>query len=216
MPNTLKKTIKICGITDKAALEAAEQNNADMVGFVFYPPSPRNISYQNAAKLINNIKKIKSVGLFVNPDDRVLQDALSHFDLDYIQLHGNETPKRIETVKKSVGKPIIKAFRIGEASDLDTIPAYNDLIDWIILDSKPKGAKLPGGTGHSFNWSLLNNVSFSKPWMLSGGLNKDNISDALSTLNPDGIDVSSGVEDAPGQKNPEKIMEFISAVRKIK
>lgn len=206
--------VKICGLSDPANLSTAIKAGARYVGFVFYPPSPRNISAETAKELSLSVPTgIRSVGLFVDPSDEQLEQTLGIVPLDMIQLHGSETPARIAEIKARFSMPIMKAFNIREEADLTPVPDYEDVTDWLLFDSKPETATLPGGTGQSFDWNLLAGKTFSKPWMLSGGLTPDNVRDALSQLSPDAVDVSSGVESAPGAKDAAKIKAFIEAVK---
>lgn len=203
--------VKICGITDQDSLRAAITFGAEFAGFVFYPPSPRALSIQDAAELVNSMQRsIKAVGLFVNPTNEYLQDVLAAVPLDLIQLHGSESPQRVRKIKSQFGLPVIKAVSISCAADIRKAYAYERVANWILFDSKPE--TLPGGMGLKFDWSLLSNYRHSKPWMLAGGLNAHNVKDALSVLSPDIVDVSSGVEDSPGFKSPKKIQEFIETV----
>lgn len=202
--------VKICGINTPEALEAATSYGARYVGFVFYPPSPRNVSFDIAWNLARAVPTgVRSVGLFVDPEDALLEQIVTGIQLDMIQLHGNETPGRIAEIKSKYAMPVMKAIRVRDESDLDNIAGYEAAADWLLFDSKPENAALPGGTGHSFDWSLLKGKTFSKPWMLSGGLTPENVPDALAQLSPNALDVSSGVESAPGVKDAEKIKAFI-------
>ncbi|MFN3700659.1 MAG: phosphoribosylanthranilate isomerase [Alphaproteobacteria bacterium] len=206
--------VKICGISEPKALDCAVQAGARFLGFVFYPPSPRHVSFDTAWTLAQSVPTgVRSVGLFVNPDDALLERALTGIQLDMIQLHGDETPGRIATIKARYAMPIIKAIRLGQADDLRDIEGYESAADWLLFDAKPQNAALPGGTGESFDWNLLKNRSFKKPWMLSGGLNADNVAKALQTLSPDALDVSSGVESTKGVKDCDKIRAFLHAVK---
>ncbi len=206
--------VKICGLTTPDTLRTAVTGGARYVGFVFYPPSPRAISPQNAGNLIRQLPStVRSVGLFVDPDDETLESTIGLAGLEMIQLHGDETPARVREIKTRFHCPVIKALRIKNAQDLIPVRAYESVADWLLFDSRPEQSPLPGGTGHRFDWSLLHNTPFQKPWMLSGGLTPENVGEALAQLTPTAVDVSSGVEDAPGQKNCEKIRAFIQAVR---
>jgi phosphoribosylanthranilate isomerase len=204
--------IKICGITDIAAMKAAAESGARYVGFVFYPPSPRYISRDAARVLAGEAPTgLKIVGLFVDPDNALLDDILGAVPIDMIQLHGSEPPERVAEIRQKYGLPVIKALKIKEKSDLAAIPAYEKVSAWLLFDAAP-ASSLPGGNGVSFDWALLEGVTFQKPWMLSGGLNLGNVGAALSRLSPNAVDASSGVEDAPGRKNPDKIRAFCEAV----
>lgn len=207
-------TVKICGLSDPENLTVAIDAGARFVGFVFYEPSPRNVSFDIAWNLARAVPTaVRSVGLFVDPDDELLDRVLTGVQLDMVQLHGNETPGRINEIKEKYKMPVMKAIRVREQSDLDNVAGFEAAADWLLFDSKPEKAALPGGTGHKFDWSLLKGRTFSKPWMLGGGLTPENVADAIKQLSPDAVDVSSGVESAPGQKDPMKIKAFIEAVK---
>ncbi|MEZ5919347.1 MAG: phosphoribosylanthranilate isomerase [Alphaproteobacteria bacterium] len=206
--------IKICGLSDEAGVEAAGAGGADFAGFVFYPPSPRCVSPERAAVLAEKLPpNTKSVALLVDPDDTVLDYVLNRFTPDYIQLHGDETPKQILDIKKKFSPKIIKAIRIGSKRDLLKSMAYDGIADILMFDAKIEGSALPGGMGQAFDWSILEGHKPETPWMLAGGLTAENVKEALSRLHPDVVDVSSGVESAPGQKDPAKIADFIRAVK---
>lgn len=207
--------IKICGITDRAALEAAA-DGAAFAGFVFYPRSPRALRMTDAASLCATTPPhLKRVGLFVDPEDSLLDGIMTAAPLDMIQLHGEETPTRTAAIAAHTGLPVIKALRVGTAADVARAKDYEDVASWLLFDAKPADAELPGGTGRTFDWNLLDGFASRIPWMLSGGLKQGNIAAALERLKPDAVDVSSGVEDSPGLKNPEKIRSFIEAVRNL-
>ncbi len=159
---------------------------------------------------------VRAVGLFVDPTDEELEAVLGKVQLDMIQLHGTETPERVQNIKKRFSMPVIKAFPVRTAEDIERSGDYVSCADWFIFDAKPMpgqaGSDLPGGTGQVFDWSLLEGRVFTKPWMLSGGLTPDNVGAALSTLSPEAVDVSSGVEKQRGEKDPEKIQAFLKAV----
>lgn len=206
--------VKICGIRDSENLKAATQAGADYIGFVFYAPSPRAVTPQEAAALGKLLPAgIKAVGLFVDAPDHEIASAIQGTNIAMLQLHGAEDPQRVAAIQEKFGLPVIKAIRIGSADDLATVPEYEDASDWLLFDSRPSNAPLPGGTGQVFDWSLLAGRSFKKPWMLSGGLTAQNVAGALSVVSPDAVDVSSGVETAPGIKDAGKIHDFIRAVK---
>ncbi len=211
--NKLTK-IKICGITEPTALNAAVQAGAHYIGFVFYPPSPRYIHPQQAAHLIRQLPStVKAVGLFVDPTDEELTAAMGAAPIDVIQLHGSETVDRVKTIKATTLMPLIKAFPVREKTDIQAARAYEGHVDWLLFDAKPEQSDLPGGMGHSFDWFLLEGETFIKPWMLSGGLSIDNVPSAITQLHPPAVDVSSGVEASRGVKDPDKITAFIHAVK---
>ncbi len=205
--------VKICGIKTPEALKAATENGARFIGFVFHRPSPRNVSFDTAWNLARAVPTgVRSIGLFVNPDDEVLQHITSGIPLDMIQLHGQETPERVAQIKESTAMPVIKAISIAAADDLNQIAGYEAVADWLLFDTKTTdGAS--GGTGQSFDWQILSGRTFKRPWMLAGGLNEANVAAALSILKPDAVDVSSGVETEPGVKDAQKIKKLINAVK---
>lgn len=208
--------VKICGITNHEALFSVIENGADFVGFVFAENSPRTLSSTQAAALWDSLSEqqqdsIRSVGLFVNPSIDQIHQVIDDIQLHMIQLHGNESPAFVSEVKNATDLPVIKALRIETAQDLKQIKQYQNVSDWLLLDSKVEG--LQGGTGHSFDWSLLNDIEIKVPWMLAGGLHPGNVALALSQISPDAVDVSSGVESSAGVKSPQKIADFIAAAK---
>jgi phosphoribosylanthranilate isomerase len=207
-------TIKICGLKTQDALETAIDAGADWVGLVFFPKSPRHVGLEQAAELSHFVgTRAKKVALLVDPDDPTLEAVIMAMNPDLIQLHGKETPERVADIKNRFGRPIIKAIGVSEAEDIVAARSYTGA-DWILLDAKPpKGADLPGGNGISFDWQLLAGLDLGRPLMLSGGLDPSNVAEAIATARPKGVDVSSGVESAPGVKDPERIRAFISAAR---
>lgn len=207
--------VKICGLKDTRARDAAAKAGARFAGFVFYPKSPRNITIEEAAPLVKQAPaSLTSIGLFVNPDDDLLNRVLASVPLGMIQLHGDETPQRVAQIKSTFGKPVMKALRIAGPDDLTQVGAYAAQSDWLLFDAKIEG--IVGGTGQAFDWSILSGFKPGKPWMLAGGLTADNVAAALATLTPDAVDVSSGVESAPGIKDPCKITAFIESVHACK
>ena len=204
---------KICGLNHPAAVAAAVAGGASHVGFVFYPPSPRSIDPLKAASLAAGVPEgIAKVGLFVDASDEDIARTLSEARLDMLQLHGDETPRRVKDVRRKFGKPVMKALRVASAADIAAADEYLPAVDWLLFDAKPppemKNA-LPGGNAISFDWSLIAGRGWSKPWMLSGGLNMGNLANAVRITGATTVDVSSGVEDAPGRKNPDKIAAFL-------
>ncbi|MCK5284319.1 MAG: phosphoribosylanthranilate isomerase [Alphaproteobacteria bacterium] len=206
--------VKICGIKDQESLNTAIIAGARYIGFVFYPDSPRYIE-PTEAKILSELtpKSARRIGLFVDPSNKQLEKISGIVPLDMIQLHGNETPSRVQEIKMLIKKPVIKALRIATKYDLENYEDYEAVADWLLFDSKSKASSQPGGTGQSFKWSILKDKTFSKPWMLSGGLTYENVTDALSILNPKVIDVSSGVESKKGVKDLDKIKNFINKVK---
>lgn len=216
---TEQPQIKICGLREKETLSAALEAGADFIGLVFYPPSPRFVDVVTAQRLADFVKShrvsknISVVGLFVDPTDGVLEEVLALVELDFIQLHGSETPERVRAVGETHDLPVIKALAVSAELDFNLVSAYEAVSDWLLFDAKPADSNLPGGTGKSFDWGLLEGRSFSRPWMLSGGLNAGNIGAALNILRPDAVDVSSGVESSRGVKDAAKIEEFINKIK---
>lgn len=205
---------KICGISTPDAMQAALAGGARWVGLVFFPKSPRNVSIATAAELSRMVGTgTRVVGLFVDPTDALLDEVTGQVPLDLIQLHGGETPDRVAAIKARFNLPVMKAVKVADAADLDAARAYEPVADLLLFDAKPpKGAVLPGGNGVSFDWSLLTGRTWSKPWMLSGGLDPDNVTDAIRATGATFVDVSSGVEEAPGVKSPARIRAFLDAV----
>jgi len=208
--------VKICGITDPESMTAAIESGADFVGLVFYPPSPRYVETPQAAYLASYVPKtVKKVGLFVNPTDELLQQILNEVPLDMLQLHGKERPERIQEIKDTFRLPVIKCISVAAKSDVDTAQKYEDAADWIMFDAKadPNVSQLPGGNGLAFDWTLLQQFRSKTPWFLAGGLTPENVREAIELLNPNAVDVSSGVERAPGEKDPGKIRDFLKLAR---
>lgn len=206
---------KICGINDPVAMQTAVEHGADMIGLIFYPPSPRNVMAEQAEELLRDLPSgIDRVGVFVNPETDFLDAILAKARLDLLQLHGDETPDRCRALSIYFGLPVIKAFKVSEKADLDTARDYEDIVDWLMFDAKPpKDAKLPGGNAVSFDWTIMQNARFQRPWMLSGGLTPENLAEAVKRSGASAVDVSSGVESAPGKKDPAKIRAFLKAAR---
>lgn len=209
---------KICGINSLPALAAAIEGGADMVGFVFYPPSPRHLITKDAAILVNATPTgIDRVGVFVDPNDALLDDVLTHVRLDLLQLHGSESLKRMVELRKTFGLPLIKAIKVETAADVAIASEYDGAADWLLFDAKPPqgGNALPGGNAKSFDWRLLAGRKFRRPWLLSGGLNVDNLAEAVALSGAVAVDVSSGVESAPGKKEPALIKAFLDAAKSL-
>jgi len=209
--------IKICGLKSDEAVAAALESGASHIGFIFFEKSPRHISIEEAARLREAARgKALAVAVTVDADDATLDAIVSGMKPDILQLHGHETADRIRELKSRHGLPVIKALSIREASDLDLIKTYLGVADRFLLDAKPPtGADLPGGNGVAFDWTILTSLDANVDYMLSGGVNAGNIASALRLARPSGVDVSSGVENAPGEKDPEKIRAFFRAVRAI-
>jgi phosphoribosylanthranilate isomerase len=207
--------VKICGIKDAAALEAARQGGADMVGFVFFPPSPRAVTANQAGELARSYPNgPKRVGLFVDPDDAMLAAILTEVPLDILQLHGEETPARAGEIRARFGKPVMKALGIGSKADLVRLADYADQVDYFLLDARPPvGSALPGGNAQAFDWALMRGEEPPHPWLLAGGLTPANVAAAIAASGAPGVDVSSGVERARGVKDPAAIAAFIAAAK---
>ena len=206
--------IKICGIKTPELLEAVIDNGADMVGFVHFVRSPRHASIEEIGDLISAARgRIETCVLLVNPDNSCVAEVAA-LGPDWIQLHGPETPHRVEAIKAEAGVSIMKALSIGSAEDVAHIAGFLDVADQILLDAKPpKGADRPGGLGETFDWTLLKALDPSVPFMLSGGLTPDTVAAAIKAVRPWGVDVSSGVETAPGVKDKHLIEAFIRNAR---
>lgn len=206
--------VKICGIKTPDILETAIAAGADMVGFVHFVRSPRHASIETIAGLISAARgRVETCVLLVNPDNSCVAEVAA-LAPDWIQLHGPETPHRVETIRAEAGVEIIKALPIGSAEDVANVAGFLDVADRILVDAKPpKGADRPGGLGETFDWALLKALDPSIPFMLSGGLTPDTVADAIKTVRPFGVDVSSGVESAPGIKDKRLIEAFIRNAR---
>ena len=207
--------IKICGLKTPEALDVALESGADLVGFVFFPPSPRSLGYEAARMLGQRVKgRAGKVALTVDATDEMLGEIVEALRPDMLQLHGTETPERVVAIRTRFGLPVMKALPIAERSDLSPIHIYAKVADRLIFDARPpREATRPGGLGKPFDWRLLENVDPGVPFMLSGGLDVGNIADALAITHAPGVDVSSGVESAPGVKDLEKIRAFVRAAR---
>ena len=206
---------KICGLSEPQSLRAAVAGGARYVGFVFYPRSPRAIAPPMAAELARLLPTgVRSVGLFVDPDDEFLEHVTGQVPLDLIQLHGSETPRRIAEIKARYALPVMKAVKIGGPEDLTVALEAAEVADRLLFDAKPpaKVSALPGGNGIAFDWTILAGRSWPRPWMLSGGLTVENVAEAVRVTGATEVDVSSGVEDRPGHKDPALVRAFLSAV----
>jgi phosphoribosylanthranilate isomerase len=206
-------SVKICGITDERGLNAAIDAGAAFVGFVFFRRSPRFVTLEQAAALAALVtREVKAVGLFVDPTDADLESVLAHVHLDMIQLHGKETPARVDQVRALTGLPVMKAIGVETERDVMTAQAYENHADWLLFDAKaPKDATRPGGNAVSFNWTILKSYTGKTPWMLAGGLVRANVGAAIKASGARAVDVSSGVESKPGIKSPGRIRAFLKA-----
>ncbi len=203
--------VKICGVRDPEMAQVAIAAGAAHIGLVFFERSPRFVTIEQARD-VGQAVSVSRVGLFVDPDDALLEKTLAKVPLDMLQLHGGETPERVAEVKRRFGLPVMKAFGIADAGDLAAIAAYEDSTDWLLFDARPpREAVLPGGNGVSFDWNLLSGHAWKRPWMLSGGLTAANVAQAIRISGAKAVDVSSGVETGPGVKNAALVRDFIAA-----
>jgi len=207
--------VKICGISTPDALDAALNAGADMVGFVFFPPSPRNLAPPAARSLGAGVNgRALKVALMVDADDALFEAIVEALKPDILQLHGHEPPERVLTLKARFGLPIMKAIPVETRADLAALGHYRGVADRFLFDARaPRDATRPGGLGKPFDWHLLENVEAGPDYLLSGGLDTGNVAEALVTTGAPGVDVSSGVERRPGEKDPEKIAAFVKAAR---
>ena len=207
--------VKICGIKDLAAMDAALDAGADFVGLVFFPPSPRAITAGSGRKLAARARgRALVAALVVDADDNLLAEIVNHAKPDLLQLHGEESVARVAAIRTRFERPVMKALPIAEAADLHFVRDYEAVADRILFDARPpKDATRPGGHGRAFDWTLLARLAHQKPMMLSGGLTPENVAEAVRIVRPDAVDVSSGVERAPGEKDAEKIRNFINNAR---
>lgn len=206
--------VKICGLKTPEAITAAVEGGAAYLGFVFFERSPRNVTLDEAAALMGCVPEgVKKVALVVDPDDRLLDSILKACPVDVIQLHGRETASRVGEVRARTGKPVMKALPIAGPHDIGAARGYEAAADLLLFDAKPpEGATRPGGNALSFDWELLAGSTWGRPWFLAGGLDAGNVVEAVRTSGAKAVDVSSGVEDAPGVKSIDKIKAFLRAV----
>lgn len=203
---------KICGLCTREAVDAAIEGGAAMVGFVFFPPSPRAITPDRLAGLVRGVPAtVPRVGLFVDAGDDEIEAAVVTGCLDMLQLHGGETPEDVSRLKKRFGLPVMKAVAVSGPADLDVARTFEPVVDRLLFDARPpQGADRPGGNALAFDWRLIKGSSWTVPWLLAGGLDTDNLADAVRISGAVAVDVSSAVEDAPGRKNIAKIKEFLA------
>ncbi len=208
--------IKICGLSTPETLAAALDAGADLVGFVHFPKSPRHVTL-DAGRALSVQARGRAIrtALLVNPDDALLAAAVESLDPDLIQLHGSEAPERVAAIRARFGRPVMKAVGIAEPADLAAVAAYAPVADRLLLDAKPPKTAdaLPGGNGLAFDWRLLAGLDPATPFMLSGGLNPENVAEAVGLTGARAVDVSSGVETRPGEKDPARIEAFVKAAR---
>ncbi|MEO1120064.1 MAG: phosphoribosylanthranilate isomerase [Pseudomonadota bacterium] len=209
--------VKICGLSTPETTAAAVDAGAAYVGFVFFPKSPRALTATAAGALASDVRAgVCKMGLFVDPDDTLLDETLSHAPLDMIQLQGSETPDRVAEVRSLTGLPVMKAVGISTSDDLPRLDLYEEVADQLLCDAKPvEGAVLPGGNGVAFDWRVIAGRTWRKPWMLAGGLTAENVAEAARLTGASQVDVSSGVESAPGVKDIERIEAFIAAAKGV-
>ncbi|MGD0632961.1 MAG: phosphoribosylanthranilate isomerase [Beijerinckiaceae bacterium] len=209
-------TVKICGLSDAAGLDAALSAGADMAGFVFFEASPRHVALDRAQALGARVAgRARKVALTVDADDAGLAAVIESLAPDMLQLHGQETPERVSYVRARFGLPVMRAIRVASAGDLIEAARFDVVADYLLFDARAPGdAVLPGGNGVAFDWRLLRGLQIRKPWLLAGGLNCKNVAQALAETGARGVDVSSGVETSPGVKSPEKIARFVALARK--
>lgn len=207
--------VKICGLSTRETLEVALEAGADMVGFVFFPPSPRHLSLETARELGKQAKgRAAKVALTVDADDATLENIVETLKPDLLQLHGKETIARVRDIKAKFALPVMKVIAVETLADLAVLPGYASVADRILFDARaPKGATRPGGLGAVFDWNVLAKLELTLPYLVSGGLTADNVAEAVRVTRAGGVDVSSGVESAPGIKDPEMIRRFIRAAR---
>src|ERR1700760_40714 len=207
--------VKICGLSTRETLDAALDAGADMVGFVFFPPSPRHLGLERARELGKHAKgRAVKVALSVDADDATLGNIVDALQPDILQLHGKETVARVRDIKQKFSLQVMKALAIETPADLAALPGYAAVADRILFDARaPKHATRPGGLGAAFDWHVLENLALNIPFMVSGGLNAGNVAEAVRVTRAGGVDVSSGVESAPGLKDPDMIRDFIRAAR---
>ncbi len=208
-------TVKICGLSDEASVDAALGAGVDMVGFVYFEPSPRNISFAQGRHLGARVgRRARKVALTVDADDATLAAIIESLDPDLLQLHGDEGPERIYAVRSRFGLPVMRALAVRSRADIDRIPDFDEVADHLLFDAgAPEGATRPGGNGEPFDWRLLRGITTRRPWLLAGGLTGTNVAHAIASTGAQGLDVSSGVETSPGRKDPAKIKRFVERAR---
>jgi len=216
----MQTLIKICGLSTPETARAAVAHGADYLGFIHFARSPRHLDLASMAALMRTIRQegapASLVSVVVAPDDALIEALIRDVRPDLIQLHGEETPARVADIRARSGLPVIKAVSVSEAADLDTAPAYEAVADLLLFDAKtPKDAAMPGGLGLSFDWTIMRNWRGGKPWLMAGGLTPENARTATDLSGAPGLDVSSGVESAPGVKDPGLISDFLRAAKSL-
>lgn len=211
--------VKICGVNSAPALDAAAKGGARFIGFNFYARSPRSLDAEAAAALAGRVPRgISRVAVVVDESNETIDSILRQVPLDMLQLHGQESPARVGEIRRRFGKPVMKAIMVATGADVASAAAFDGAADWLLFDAKapPQMANaLPGGNAISFDWSLLADRRWNRPWMLSGGLSVANLAEAVRMTGATVVDVSSGVEDRPGVKSPEKIMAFLELASRL-
>jgi phosphoribosylanthranilate isomerase len=209
--------VKICGLSTRETLDVALDAGADMVGFVFFSPSPRHLDPKTARDLGRQAnRRALKVALTVDADDATLADIVEALQPDILQLHGRETVARLRDIKQKFALPVMKAMAVATPANLASLPGYAAVADRILFDARaPKEATRPGGLGAVFDWHVLENLDLKLPFMVSGGLHAGNVAEAVRVTRASGVDVSSGVERTPGHKDPEMIRAFIRAARAV-
>jgi phosphoribosylanthranilate isomerase len=209
---------KICGLSSETAVAAAVEGGAAFLGFVFYPPSPRAVSPQRAAELCAAVPSgVRRVGLFVDAEDDAIRAVLDAAPIDILQFHGHESPDRVADVKRRFDRPVMKAIAVAAPEDVLAAARYEAVADMLLFDAKPprRADALPGGNGLAFDWHLIAGGQWRRPWMLSGGLTAGLLAEAVRISGAAAVDVSSGVERRPGDKDPDKIREFLRVARTL-
>lgn len=207
--------VKICGINSAAAADAAVRAGADFAGLMFHPKSSRHLAPEQASSLAAHLRRrLKLVAVLVDPADEMVSAVVKSVQPDFLQLHGAETPARVAAIRALFGVPTIKVIAVAEAADLASVAVYEDATDMLMFDAKPPpGAPREGGLGSAFDWQILKGRKFTRPWLLAGGLNSENVARAIRLTEAPGVDVSSGVETAPGVKSAELIAKFTAAAK---
>jgi phosphoribosylanthranilate isomerase len=209
--------VKICGLSRPGSVAAALEGGASHLGFIFFERSPRNVTPARARELVAGVEgRAATVAVTVDAGDPALDAIVAEMEPDMLQLHGGESPERVSELRQRYGRPVMKAIAVSGPEDIAAVAHYRHAADLILLDSRaPAGAGIPGGNGIAFDWALLDDIEGNQAYMLSGGLNIENVAEALQMARPWGIDVSSGVESSPGIKDDDRIVAFLSRVRQI-
>jgi len=213
----MRTKAKICGLSTEETVQTAIKAGASYIGFVFFPKSPRNVSVDTAARLAEIAgDKVLKAGVFVNPTDELLKNVIQDVGIDLIQLHGSETVDRIKFIRKNFDKKVMKAISVAGEDDIKKAHDYENVVDMLLFDAKPPAdldGALPGGNGLAFDWKLIAGYQWPIPWMLSGGLNENNVLEAIEISGAKIVDVSSGLEITPGNKDINKINAFLKVLK---